>query len=176
MSMHTSPTIVLAIDPGYDRCGWAVVEVTGQDVKPLEFDCFMTNRKQEKYDRFRALWSHLDDLFTRFTIKEVAMETLFFSRNVSTALPVSEVRGLIAGMAIEHQAELYEYAPGQIKVAVTGSGRADKTQMLQMVQRLLRLENIPKIDDTGDALAVAITHAVLKKTHQHDSTSLRHRL
>lgn len=176
MSMSVGvPECVLAIDPGYDRCGWAVAEIVGQNIKPLAFDCFMTNRKHEKFQRFEALHAHLTDLFTRFTIKELAMETLFFSRNVSTALPVSEVRGLIAGIAIAHQVPIYEYQPAQIKVAVAGSGRADKTQMLTMVQRLLRLENIPKIDDTGDALAVALTHAVLRKTQQHDSSSLRHR-
>lgn len=152
--------ILLGIDPGYDRCGWAVISFEGRHVKPLAFDVIQTSKKQTKYQRFEQIYRFLEELVTTHTVEEIAVEDLFFARNVNTALPVSEVRGLIFSLAIQHKIPVSEYKPNQIKQTVTGHGQADKTQVLKMVVRQLGLEKIPKIDDTGDALAVALTHAV----------------
>ena len=150
--------VVLGIDPGYDRCGWAVIHSSGNAHKVLAADCFTSSKKLEKKERFRLLWEFFTKLIVEYKVEEIAIETLFFSRNVSTALPVSEVRGMFFALSFLHALTLDEYTPQQVKLAVTGYGKADKSQVTSMVVRLLRLENIPKIDDTGDAFAVALTH------------------
>ncbi len=156
--------VILGIDPGYDRCGWAVVAQQNTVLKPVQYGCVQTSAKDEKAVRFQQIWQKIGELFSEYPIDVIAMESLFFSRNVSTALPVSEVRGLIFAQALAHEVPVAEYAPNTIKVAVTGQGNAPKEQMLGMVYRLLKLEKIPKLDDTGDALAAAVTHASHWKT------------
>lgn len=155
---------ILGIDPGYDRCGWALVRGTGSNAQVIAADCFQTSKQKEKMERFSLLWAFMDELCKQHEIDALAIETLFFSRNVSTALPVSEVRGLMFALAFTHKLPIYEYTPQQVKLAVTGYGKADKSQVTQMVKRLLKLEKIPKIDDTGDALAVALTHLAHQRT------------
>lgn len=151
--------IILGIDPGFDRCGWAILEVEGNKEKPLAFDTISPSRKLEKLERFKVLWEEIENLIQQYQPTDLAIESLFFARNVSTALPVSEVRGLIFALAFEHKLKLAEYKPNQIKLSVTGYGNADKRQVTLMITKLLRLEKSPKIDDTGDALAVALTHS-----------------
>lgn len=154
---------VLGVDPGYDRCGWAVVHADNGSFRALGFDCLQTQKNHSKLQRFRLIHDGLAEILANYPIDEIAVESLFFSRNVSTALPVSEVRGLLYGLAIERRIPISEYAPATIKISATGYGRADKSQVMKMVTRLLKLEKIPKIDDTGDALAVALTHALQAK-------------
>lgn len=154
---------VLGIDPGYDRCGWAVVEVRGMKVHCHAAGCIQTSSKAEKYQRFNQVWTQLNEVATHFPVTVLAMERLVFGRNVSTALPVSEVRGLCFAVAFSHTLPVKEYTPNEIKLAVTGYGRATKPQVLEMVTRLLKLEKIPNLDDTGDALAVALTYAAIEK-------------
>lgn len=157
--------VILGIDPGYDRCGWAVLLAVGNTSKVLAGDCLTTSSKLEKVERFRIIWDFFQKLVKEYSVQELAMESLFFSRNVSTALPVSEVRGMLCALAFENALSLSEYSPQQVKLAVTGYGKADKHQVTSMVVRLLRLENIPKIDDTGDAFAVALTHLAHARQH-----------
>lgn len=157
---------ILGVDPGYDRCGWAVVEVVGNQQRALAYDTLTSPKKLSKLERFQALWQQFQALLTQYQPDEVALESLYFSRNVSTALPVSEVRGLIFGLAFEAGIPIAEYQPNEIKLSVTGYGRADKHQVTLMVTKLLRLEKSPKIDDTDDALAVALTHAVHRQRRQ----------
>lgn len=151
--------IILGIDPGFDRCGWAILEVEGNKEKPLAFDTISPSRKLDKLERFKVLWEEIEKLIQQYQPTDLAIESLFFARNVSTALPVSEVRGLVFALAFKHNLKLVEYKPNQIKLSVTGYGNADKRQVTMMVAKLLRLEKSPKIDDTGDALAVALTHS-----------------
>lgn len=151
--------VILGIDPGYDRCGWAVVAQQNSAVKAVQYGCIQTSAQQSKTDRFQEVWKHFSQIFEEYPVNVIAIESLFFSRNVSTALPVSEVRGLVYGQSFLHNVPIAEYQPGSIKLAVTGHGRAPKDQVLKMVCRLLKLEKIPNLDDTGDALAVALTHA-----------------
>jgi len=151
--------LILGIDPGYDRCGWALVAQQNAAMKAVDFGCFQTSAKLSKVDRFALLWKEFSHLFAEYPIDVIAMESLFFSRNVSTALPVSEVRGMLFAQAFLNSVPIEEYSPGTIKLAVSGHGQAPKEQVTGMVQRLLKLEKIPNLDDTGDALAVAVTHA-----------------
>lgn len=156
---------VLGIDPGYDRCGWAVIQAEGTKLSVVRADVFQSSSKLDKSVRFAQLWHFMNEVIVAEGIQELALETLFFSRNVSTALPVSEVRGMFFALVFQHALTLAEYTPQQIKLAVTGYGKADKYQVTQMVCRLLNLEKIPKIDDTGDALAVAVTHLAHVRTN-----------
>lgn len=159
--------IILGIDPGYDRCGWAVLAAEGRTFKPLAFDVIQTSKTETKYERFQQILLFLEEVIATHQVKEIAIEDLFFARNVNTALPVSEVRGLVFSLAIRAQIPVIEYKPNQIKQTVTGHGQADKQQVMHMVMRQLGLEKIPKIDDTGDALAVALTHAVHRNSRLH---------
>jgi crossover junction endodeoxyribonuclease RuvC len=158
---------VLGVDPGFDRCGLAVVEQNKrQQEQAIFFDCAVTKARQPKVDRFKTIWNLADELIVQHQPDSIAIEDVFFARNVSTALPVSEVRGLFFALSFVYNLPIFEYRPNQIKQTITGYGRADKQQVSQMVCRLLGLENIPKIDDTSDALAVALTHLTYQR-QQH---------
>lgn len=159
MGQRNFRQVILGIDPGYDRCGWGIVAQQNTVLKAVAYGCIQTTSKETKAERFLRIWQNLSTLFEEYPIHVIAMESLFFSRNVSTALPVSEVRGMVYAQSFLHEIPVAEYKPGSIKVAVSGHGQAPKQQVLEMVQRLLKLEKIPNLDDTGDALAVAITHA-----------------
>lgn len=158
--------VILGIDPGYDRCGWALLAVLGKQLKAVDFGCVETDRSATKTERFRQIWQHIKELLAEYDVSVIAMEGLFFARNVNTALPVSEVRGILFALAIEHGIPVVEYPPTTIKVAVSGYGKATKKQVITLAAKQLRLEKIPKLDDTGDAIAVALTHAVSADTEK----------
>lgn len=156
--------LILGIDPGFDRCGWAILERVGRQDRVVAADTWTTNRRQSKLERLHDLQRQVQQVVKQWQPQEMAIEELYFSRNVSTALPVSEARGIILGVAFEHELSVFEYQPSAIKLAVTGYGRANKQQVTDMVVRLLKLEKSPKIDDTGDAIAVALAHAAQPRT------------
>ena len=150
--------IVLGIDPGYALMGWGVVEAEGSRMKLINYGCIETKAGVPMQNRLRALQLGVRDLLNIYKPDDVAFEELFFARNVTTALMVGAARGAAIIAAAEYTENLYEYTPMQIKQAVTGSGRADKKQVQQMVKLLLKMEEIPKPDDAADAIACAITH------------------
>lgn len=154
---------ILGIDPGYDRCGWAIVDVderSHQQPQAIVFGTWQTDSTKSKIERFAEIQQDFLTILKDYHPQEVALEKLFFARNVSTALPVSEVRGMLISLSLQNNLSIFEYQPNEIKLTTCGYGQANKQQMLTMVTKLLNLEKIPKIDDTGDALAVALTHAV----------------
>ena len=150
--------IVLGIDPGYALMGWGVVEAEGSRMKLINYGCIETKAGVPMQNRLRTLQLGVRDLLNIYRPDDVAFEELFFARNVTTALMVGAARGAAIIAAAEYTENLYEYTPMQIKQAVTGSGRADKKQVQQMVKLLLKLDEIPKPDDAADAIACAITH------------------
>ncbi len=150
--------IVLGIDPGYALMGWGVVEASGGRMRLINYGCVETFAHTPMQHRLRSLYQGVRDLTSIYQPDEVAFEELFFAHNVTTALMVGAARGAAIIAASEHTEKLYEYTPMQIKQAVTGSGRADKKQVQQMVRLLLRLDEVPKPDDAADAVACAITH------------------
>ena len=150
--------IVLGIDPGYALMGWGVVEAKGSSMRLVDYGCVETHANTPMQHRLRSLYLGVKDLVSIYRPDDVAFEELFFSHNVTTALMVGAARGAAIIAATEYTEQLYEYTPMQIKQAVTGSGRADKAQVQQMVKLLLRLQEIPKPDDAADAIACAITH------------------
>ena len=150
--------IVLGIDPGYALMGWGVVEAEGSRMRLVNYGCIETKAGVPMYHRLRTLQLGIRDLVTAYRPDEIAFEELFFSHNVTTALMVGAARGAAIIAAAEYTENLYEYTPMQIKQAITGSGRADKKQIQQMVKLLLNLDEIPRPDDAADAIACAITH------------------
>ena len=158
--------ILCGIDPGYDRLGWVVGEAgTGGSVTVLEYGCITTSSKDPIFERYQVIVQALESVLTKFAPEELAIESVFFSNNQKTALRVSEVRGLIIGSFLLHNSQVFEYNPMQIKLAVTGSGAADKTAVTKMVKLQLKLQAHakPELDDTMDALAILLTHATVRK-------------
>ena len=150
--------VVLGIDPGYALMGWGVVESSGSRLRLIDYGCVETFAGTPMQHRLRSLYLGVKDLVNIHRPDEVAFEELFFAHNVTTALMVGAARGAAIIAATEYTEQLYEYTPMQIKQAVTGSGRADKKQVQQMVSLILGLREIPKPDDAADAIACAITH------------------
>ncbi len=149
---------ILGIDPGYALVGYGIIDVVGNSLKPVKYGCIKTDSKETFYSRMMQINQELKTILAEFEPEELAIEKLFFSRNTSTALDVAQVRGAIIQEALNHNLQVFEYTPVEVKLAVTGYGKADKQQIQQMIKSLLHLVEIPKPDDTADALAIAICH------------------
>ncbi len=155
--------IILGVDPGIGRCGWAVVESGKGKLKALSYDCLETEPNSEITKRLLKISLHFESLIKEYKPDVLAIEELFFNTNSKTAFVVGQARGVILLAAASNKIPVAIYTPLQVKMAVTGYGRADKNQIGQMVKVILKLEKIPKMDDTSDALAVAIAHAFSAK-------------
>ena len=151
--------IVLGIDPGYARMGWGVVESQGSRLRLVAYGCLETRAGNPMWHRLRTLQLGIRDLMQIYHPDDVAFEELFFYQNVTTAMMVSAARGAAIIAAAESTENLYEYTPMQIKQAVTGTGKADKKAVQQMVKLLLNMDHIPTPDDAADAIACAIAHS-----------------
>jgi crossover junction endodeoxyribonuclease RuvC len=151
--------IVLGIDPGYAITGYGLVDYQGSRFKCLEFGTIATHAAMPFEKRLLQIAQDLDLLITRWQPQSVAVEELFFRRNTTTAIGTAQARGVAILSGAKAGLPVYEYTPMQVKLAVTGYGRAEKQQVQQMVKILLGLTALPKPDDAADALAVAICHA-----------------
>ena len=149
---------VLGIDPGIARTGWGVVEVKSSKLKVKSYGCIETNSKTEIAQRLKKIYREILKIIESSKPDEMAIEELFFNTNAKTAFVVGQARGVIILAAGENNIPLAIYTPLQVKIAVTGYGRAEKMQIGKMVKTILSLESIPKLDDTTDALAVGLTH------------------
>lgn len=155
--------IILGIDPGFDRLGWAIgmkPEAKSQEPKILSYGCITTDKKASLFTRYEQIIHDLDELVAKYQPTVLAIEQLFFSKNTKTAMDVSETRGVIIGHLLANGVHVFEYHPNSIKLAVTGNGKADKVAVEKMVRLQLDLKQNKIIDDTIDALAVLITHSV----------------
>jgi crossover junction endodeoxyribonuclease RuvC len=150
-------TRVLAIDPGYDRLGVAVLEKVNNQEVLLYSGCLETNKKDALPDRIQVLGLGIVALLEKYQPTVVAVETIFFNKNQKTAVSVAQARGMIIYLAKMHQCQVLEYGPQEIKVAVTGYGNSDKTAVLEMVKRLIPEAPKKGLDDEYDAIAVGIT-------------------
>lgn len=146
---------ILAIDPGFDRMGIAVVE--GDPSKPTYIwsDC-VTPPKGETSARLAEVSQAVHDAITHYAPDQLAIESLFFSVNKKSALGVAEARGAVLAAAGAHKLPVREYSPQQVKLAVTGYGAADKSAVMNMVPKLLTLPSRPRLDDELDAIALGI--------------------
>jgi len=148
---------VLAIDPGYDRLGVAVMEYqAGQEVI-IYSTCIETDKKSELTERLYEIGKIVSTLLLKYKPDTVAIETLFFNKNIKTAIGVAEARGIIIYLAKQAKCQLYEFGPQEIKVAVTGYGKSDKQAVFVMIKRLLPDVPLKALDDEYDAIAVGVT-------------------
>jgi crossover junction endodeoxyribonuclease RuvC len=148
--------IVLGIDPGTAALGWGIIERTGGALRLVDAGCLETSSDLGLPDRLLAIHRYLGELIARHDPAIVAVERLFFSRNAQTAFAVGQARGVVLLAAAETGRIVREATPSEVKMAVTGSGRADKDQVGKMVAVCLGLREVPRPDDAADALAVAI--------------------
>lgn len=149
---------IIAIDPGYDRCGVAIMEKINSSEQVLFSTCIESDKKQTVHARIYTVAERIKEYITLYSPTHLVIETLFFTNNQKTAMHVAEMRGVINFIGHDMGLVCYEYTPTQIKVAVTGSGAADKKQVFHMVSRLVSLPNTHARDDEYDAVAIGITH------------------
>ena len=150
--------LVIGIDPGVARLGYGVIQVDKGVATPLCYGCIQTKAGRRQAERLLTIYTEITVLLTKYSPDFLAIEKLFFTKNVTSAMSVSEVRGVILLAAEQHNIPVEEYTPNQIKQAITGSGRADKEQMQEMIKRLLHLDEVPKPDDAADGLSIALCH------------------
>lgn len=159
--------IILGIDPGYAIIGWGVIRYERGRFVPLDFGAITTAAGTPFPRRLERIYDELGDVLARHKPDAVAIEKLYFQNNQKTAIDVAQARGVIMLAIHKSGVPAYEYTPLQVKSAVTGFGQAQKPQVMEMTKRLLRLKEVPKPDDTADALAIAICHA------QYGGTALK---
>ena len=150
--------LILGIDPGIARIGFGLVENSGNKFSIIDFGTITTSADKSDTERLKIIHEKLTEIIKEFEPGHMAVEELFFNKNVKTAIRVGQARGVILLSGSEFDLEVAEYTPLQVKQAVVGYGRAQKQQVQQMVKALLNLESIPKSDDAADALAVSICH------------------
>lgn len=154
---------ILGIDPGIGRTGWGVIEVESGKLKVEKYDCIETAPKLFMEQRLKVLHEDIISIINEHKPDCLAIEDLFFNTNAKTALIVGQARGVVLLTAAEKNLSIAVYTPLQVKMAVTGYGRAEKSQVGQMVKTILKLKVVPKPDDTADALAIALCHAFSRK-------------
>ena len=151
--------IILGIDPGYAIVGYGALTAKFGTFKPICYGAVTTDATQTFSKRIDIIYDNMKEIIERTKADVLAVERLYFQNNQKTAICVAEARGVILLSAQRAGIPIYEYTPLQVKTAVTGYGKAKKTQVMQMTKRLLNLKEMPKLDDTADALAIAICHA-----------------
>ncbi len=149
---------IISIDPGYDRVGVAIIEKNSSEKEKLiESICVTTDKKQTLSERIFFIGQNISDLITKHSPGAMALEKLYFTNNQKTAMGVSEARGVIIYEASRNGLPIFEYTPIQIKVAVTGYGKATKNNVQSMVEKLISLPEKKRLDDEVDAIAVGLT-------------------
>ena len=155
---------ILGIDPGIGICGFGLIETASKNgVKALDYGAVTTTVDAPMPARLKELYDSLTEVFEQTKPEVVAIEKLFFAKNITTGIAVAEARGVIMLVAEQNGLPVYEYTPNEIKKSMTGYGAATKTQIEEMVRIHLGLAKKPKPDDAADALAVAITCSFLYK-------------
>lgn len=152
--------IILGIDPGLATLGYGILEKDANgNSRALDYGVVLTPKEERLPARLAFLEEGLNKLLDKCTPDEVAVEELFFSKNVTTGIAVAHARGVALLTCVKRCGRLFEYTPMQIKQALTGYGKAEKRQIQLVTATLLRLKSIPRPDDAADALAVALCHS-----------------
>ena len=151
--------IILGIDPGYAITGYGVIEYQGNHFKLINSGAIETKKGVPFPKRLQTIFDDMMTLIETYKPDAIAVEELFFNTNTTTGIGVAQGRGAVLITASKTNTPIFEYTPLQVKQAVVGYGRADKKQVQMMVKAILNLEKIPKLDDTTDAIAIAICHA-----------------
>lgn len=149
---------IIAIDPGYERMGVAVVEKEGRKEVLVFSECFKTSAKISHEERLALIGKEIDSLIRKYKPGAMAIETLFFKNNQKTGMKVSEARGVMLYVASANGLAVKEFSPMAIKIAVTGYGMSEKKQVIDMTKRLIKIDKELKYDDEYDAIAVGLTY------------------
>lgn len=149
----------IGVDPGIAIAGFGIVDWEGGRVKPVQYGSIETPAHTDQGIRLQMIYETLLGLIDKYKPDQMAVEKLFFNRNVTTAFSVGQARGVILLAGVQKGLEVAEYTPLQVKQAIVGYGKAEKKQVQEMVRIFLNLRETPKPDDVADALAVAICHA-----------------
>ena len=163
--------LAMGIDPGNAICGYGFVELNGNSLHGSGFGVIRTTPSMRRAERLKVLYEKINELIRERRPDIVGVEKLFFNRNVTTAIPVGQARGIVLLSAAKNGLELVERTPLQVKQAVTGYGKATKDQVIYMVTKILHLPKPPHPDDVADALAIAIC-----TTHCMNSITWRNKL
>lgn len=150
---------ILGIDPGIAIVGFGFIDKLGSKLVPVQYGCIQTEAHTDPSLRLQQVYDSMVALIDKYKPDAVAIEKLFFNRNVTTALTVGEARGVLILAAVQKGLPIAEYTPLQVKQAIVGYGKAEKKQVQEMVKLFLHLQAVPKPDDVADALAIAICHA-----------------
>lgn len=160
---------ILGIDPGLGRCGFGLIETSSRaGARALDYGVVTTTVDLDLPSRLLELYDSVVEVFEETKPEIVAIEKLFFAKNITTGIAVAEARGIVLLVAAQKNLLVYEYTPNEIKKSLTGYGAATKTQISEMVRVHLGLEKKPKPDDAADALAAAITCSFLYMTGKND--------
>ncbi len=150
---------IIAIDPGYERLGIAIIEKDSKSKEVLLYsECFKTLAKDEHPVRLGHIHNHIEEIIETYKPEALSIETLFFENNAKTAMKVAEARGTIIGVCAARGLSVVEFTPLQIKAAVTGNGRSDKQGVIKMIPLLLNIPKEIKHDDEYDAIACGLTY------------------
>lgn len=163
--------LVIGIDPGTATTGFGLVRDTAQGLEVVDFGAILTPADLPQAERLVLLYEELKKILFLHRPESAAVEKLFFSRNVTTAITVGQARGVVLLSMAQAGLSVGEYTPMEVKQAVAGYGGADKNQVQQMVRALLNLDRIPKPDDAADALAIAICHLHSHRLNQYLTSS-----
>ncbi len=151
--------IILGLDPGTATTGFGVIKSANNELTLLDYGCITTPKTLTLAERLNQISKDLEDLIRQWKPDSIAIEEIFFSKNIKTAMSVAHARGALMQKLSAEGYEINEYKPQQIKESVCGYGRAEKIQVQKMVQMILKMDQLPRPDDAADALAVAICHA-----------------
>ena len=154
---------IIGIDLGTATTGWGVLCGNNGKWGVKDYGAILTSKDKPLSERLAEIFSELQKLLQHWQIEELALEEVFFNTNGKTAMKISQAQGVVKLAAVLLKIPVFEYTPLQVKVAVTGYGRAEKRQVGLMVKKLLKLKEVPKPDDTADALAVALCHTSSRK-------------
>ena len=165
---------ILGIDPGFDRLGICILD-KHEDKEELVFStCIVTSRKDSFEQRLSFIGKDLETIIKKYKPTELAIETIFFTTNQKTIITVAEVRGVCIYLSFIHGLSVHEYSPPQIKVAITGYGRATKEDIATMIPKIIgKQANIGLLDDEMDSIAIALTHSAHRKMNTWGISSER---
>ena len=150
---------ILGIDPGFAIVGWGIIDSERGNIRPVAYGAITTPAHTSLESRLLTIQRDLESLIEKYKPDEMAIEELFYNNNAKTVINVGQARGVLILAGENHNVPVFEYTPLQVKQGVVGYGRAEKKQVQQMVKNILGLHEVPKPDDTADALAIAICHA-----------------
>ena len=149
---------ILGIDPGMAIVGYSVIEYSGDVPRLLHSGSIQTDKNKTESARLLEIFNDMNTVVDKYKPDVCAIEKLFFFRNQTTVMPVAHARGVILTVLEKHSIPVFEYTPMEVKQVLTGYGRADKKEVEQMVKLTLQTDNLPKLDDTVDSIAIAICH------------------